>query len=115
MRILLALLFLGHGVTHLIGFLVAWQLRAFPEMPLRTTILAAAIEVGVPGTRILGVAWLLVALAFAAVAAGLALRLAWWSQAAYVTMAISFVLCILGWPDSRLGVIANAVLIALLL
>ncbi len=59
-------------------------------MPFRTTILEGTNDVGVPGTRILGVAWLLLALAFAAVAAGLTLRLAWWSQAAYVTIALSF-------------------------
>jgi hypothetical protein len=33
MRIVLAALLLAHGVAHLPGFLVSWQLRSFPEMP----------------------------------------------------------------------------------
>jgi hypothetical protein len=37
MRILLAIWFFAHGVAHLAGFLVAWQLRAFPELPYHTT------------------------------------------------------------------------------
>ena len=43
------------------------------------------------------------------------LRLTWWTQAAHVTIAIPLVLCILGWPDSTLGVIANVVLTGLLI
>jgi len=49
------------------------------------------------------------------VAAGLVLRLTWWTQAAHVTIAIPLVLCIPGWPDSTLGVIANVVLTGLLI
>jgi hypothetical protein len=43
-------------------------------VPYRTTLLAGSIDVGVVGIRVVGVAWLLVAVAFAALAVGLALR-----------------------------------------
>jgi hypothetical protein len=113
MRVLVALLLLAHGVAHIPGFISAWQLRMLAGLPYRTTLLAGSIDVGVLGIRIVGVAWLLVALSFAASAAGLALSLAWWQRTAYMTIAVSLVLCILGWPDSRLGVVANAMLAAL--
>jgi hypothetical protein len=46
MRIVLALLLLAHGVAHLPGFLVSWQLRSFPEMPYRTAFLGGSVDVG---------------------------------------------------------------------
>ena len=68
MRIILALWFFTHGVAHLPGFLVSWQLRTFTELPFRTTILANSVDVGTVGVRLIGVGWLLSAVAFMALA-----------------------------------------------
>jgi hypothetical protein len=115
MRELLVLLLFVHAVAHAPSFVVgAWQLRALPQLPYRTTLLAGSIDLGEVGIRIIGVAWLLVALSFTASGVGLALSLAWWQHTAYVAIAFSVVVCILGWPDSRLGLVANAVLAAIL-
>jgi hypothetical protein len=47
MRIVLAVLMVAHGIAHLPGVLVSWQLRSFPEMPFRTTtILGSSLDVG---------------------------------------------------------------------
>jgi hypothetical protein len=56
MRIVLVLAFFVHGVAHLPGFLVAWQLRSFPELPYHTTVLANSVDVGVTGIRVIRVA-----------------------------------------------------------
>ena len=45
MRYALALLLLGHGIAHLPGFLVGWQLASFPELPFSTTVLAHIVDV----------------------------------------------------------------------
>jgi hypothetical protein len=115
MRILLGLMFFVHGIAHLVGFVVAWQVRSLPEVPFRTTILAGSIDVGRAGIRLVGVAWLVAALAFALLALAMTFRFPWWQQAAYAIIGFSLILCLLGWPDSRLGMIANVVLAALLL
>ncbi len=115
MRIVLAVILFGHGFAHLVGFVVAWQLRSLPEMPFRTTILAGPVDVGRVGIRLVGVGWLVAAIAFALLAVAVTFRFSWWQQAAYVIIGFSLILCVLGWPDSRLGVVANVVPAALLL
>ena len=58
MRLLLAFLLLAHGIAHVPGFLVSWQLAAFPELAYRTTVFGTAIDVGSEGTRLIGLWWL---------------------------------------------------------
>jgi len=41
-------------------------------------------------------------------------RAAWWLPFAYVLMALSALLCLAGWPDARLGLVANAVILLLI-
>jgi hypothetical protein len=114
MRIILALWFFAHGVAHLPGFLVSWQLRTFTELPFRTTILANSVGVGTVGVRLIGVGWLLSAVAFMALAAAAMLRVAWWQEATYVVLGFSLILCVLGWPRSWIGVASNVVVAVLL-
>jgi hypothetical protein len=113
-RILLSVAMLGHGVAHLPGFLAAWRLRSFPEISSTRTVLGGAVDIGALGERLMGLAWLLAAVAWVVVACGLALRAAWWLPAAPWILGFSFVLCVLGWPASRLGVAQNVILAALI-
>jgi hypothetical protein len=54
MRWLVGFLMMGHGVAHLPGFLVSWQLATLPDLPYSTTLFAGRLDVGDAGTRILG-------------------------------------------------------------
>jgi hypothetical protein len=113
-RYLLAFLFFGHGIAHLPGFLVAWQIRSMPELPYTTTVLGGTVDLGFEGTRALGVAWLLACIVCAGVAAGILLRLPWWTSLAWATLGLSCVLCILGWPAARFGLLVSIALGVLL-
>lgn len=115
MRILLALLLLGHGVAHLPGFLVAWRLRAFPELPYHTTVLGGALDVGGGGMRVLGGVWLLLSVLLVLSAVGVVLRWGGTLTAIPWILAASLALCVLGWPEARLGILANLVLLGLVL
>jgi hypothetical protein len=115
MAFLLALLMVAHGLAHLVGFVVAWEIRAFPETPFHTTILNGSIDVGLWGTRAVGLLWLLAAMAFVFAASGVALRQAWWPVATTVVITASLMLCVVGWPEARIGVYVNLVVAALLL
>ena len=114
MRIVLAALMVAHGIAHLPGLLVSWQLRSFPEMPFRTTILGSSLNVGEVGIKVIGLAWLASSVAFGILTVATLMRAAWWQPIAYVAIGVSMALCFLGWPDARLGLIANAVILVLI-
>lgn len=112
MRYVLALLLLGHGIAHLPGFLVGWQLASFPELPFRTTVVASQIDVGLVGARIVGTSWLIVSFMFVVLAVAVAFRPTGWPPALPAVLALSTLLCVLGWPEARIGLAMNAVLAA---
>ena len=109
MRIAISLLFIAHGVAHLVGFVVPWKLMSAAEVPYRTTVVGDAIDIGDSGVRALGIAWLITALAFILIGcvmiAGGNVR-PW----IFVVLTLSVVLCVLGWPDARIGLVVNALL-----
>ena len=113
MRIVLAVLMAGHGIAHLPGFLVNWQLRSFPEMPYRTTIFGTSLDVGEAGIKVIGALWLAAGVAFIVLAGATLTRGTWWIPLAYALIALSTVLCLAGWPDARLGLGANGVILLL--
>jgi hypothetical protein len=115
MRVLVAAWFLAHGLAHLPGFLVASQLRSFSELPFHTTILGDSVDVGVVGMRLIGIGWLFAGVAFAALAVAVTFRVPWWPEVAYVVLAFSLTLCVIGWPRSWIGVVSNVAVAALLL
>lgn len=114
MRFALASLLIVHGVAHLVGFVVPWKLVSTAEVPYRTTILGGMTDVGDVGARAIGVVWLLTGLAFALLGGAV---LAGWNVRVWMfpMLALSIVLCAVGWPEARIGIIVNAVLLATLL
>jgi len=113
-RILLALGLFGHGFAHLVGFVVPWRLATLDEAPYRTTLLGGRLKVGDKGIRLVGVLWLLAALAFGVSAAALLWSQPWWHTYTVLVSVASLVLCVLGWPDSRLGIPINVAILLLL-
>jgi hypothetical protein len=114
MRMVIGAFLLGHAIAHLPGFLVDLRLRSFPELPFRTTVLGGSADIGEFGIKILGLAWLMLAIALSVVAFATFARLSWWQPFAYVTIGLSIVLCLLGWPEARLGLLANFVLLMMI-
>ena len=116
MRIAISILLLLHGVAHLVGFLGPWGFLPAPRPgmapPPQTNVLfGGRVALGDTMARALGIAWLVIAIAFAIVAFGL-WRQAPWIRVAYATIVLtSLALTIAWWPLSRIGVLVNAVLI----
>ena len=113
MRVLLGGTLLVHGVAHLVGFVVPWRIVTSSEVPYRTTLLGA--DIGRTGVRALGLAWLLVSVLFVVLGAGVLRHGAWHYEAILRLVGVSVVLCLLGLPESRPGLLANASIGALLL
>ena len=114
MRIIFALLLIGHGFAHLAGFFLPWRIT-MQDMPYKTTILAKSVDVGDRGIRIVGVLWLIAALTFAISAVSFLIRASWWVALTGSATAFSFLICVMEWPDARIGAFVNAGIAALLL
>lgn len=112
MKIVLGMLLLAHGVAHLVGFLVPWRLFEAADLPYGTTIFAGRVDVGPTGIRLVGLVWLVVALAFMASAVAV------WTASPQALSALlplalaSIVLCAAGWPAAKIGVPVNLGLLA---
>ena len=114
MHIIIGLFFIAHGVAHLVGFLSNWQITTFEDMPYKTTQLAGRIDAGQTGIRLIGILWLIGALAFIASGLGLIFLQPWWLTLTLYTTIYSLALSILGWPDSRYGLIINIIILGYL-
>jgi hypothetical protein len=112
---LLAAILIGHGAAHVVGFVVPWKLVSSAEVPYRTTVLAGSLDVGPVGVRLIGVLWLLLSLAFVRAAVGLLQHSTWWYLDVLVLVVVSVTLCLLALPESRPGLVANAVVLVLLI
>lgn len=115
MQTALAILMFLHGVAHLVGFVASWQLAPLEGMPCKTTVLAGRVDLGDAGIRVMGVAWLLAAAAFFVVAAAAAIDRSWWMPATAGVALSSSLLTLLAWPDSRIGLLVNAAILAALI
>lgn len=114
MRFLLAILMAVHGVAHGVGFVVTWRLTEFQDMPHDTTLLSGTIDVGEMGIRVVGVLWLIAGLAFLAAGVAALLNVSWWPTLTVAAAICSLPLSIAGWPESRIGVVVNGLLLALI-
>jgi hypothetical protein len=112
MNIAAAVLLLLHGFAHLVGFVGTWRLS--PTVPYKSTVLNGWFDLGDSGARVFGLLWLLTALAFAITAVGAFARASWWMPLALAVTAFSSVLCVLAWPEARMGLLLNVVLLVLL-
>jgi hypothetical protein len=114
MRYILGGFLILHGVAHLVGFVVPWKLVQVEDSPYKTTLLSGRWDVGGNGIRVVGILWLLGALAFVAAGAGLLAGFAWWADTTIYATIGSLLLSVLGWPDSRIGAVINVLLLLFL-
>lgn len=110
-RMALALFLAAHGIAHLVGFLVPWRLLASEEAPYRTTLFAGSVDVGDAGIRLVGLAWLILAAAFVAGGVAVVTGQAWATRWVLYVSAASLVACLAGWPDARIGVWVNLIIL----
>ena len=114
MHIILGIFLIAHGVAHLVGFVTYWKIASFEEMPYKTTLLSGLLDVGDVGIRIVGILWLLTGLAFGVVGAGIITLQPWWFPLILYITIFSLIMCILGWPEARFGVLVNIIILAFL-
>jgi hypothetical protein len=110
MRFVLSFLLVAHGIAHLVGFISSWELATLAELPYKTTVFSGRVDLGDTGIRVVGVLWLLAALAFLVAANALATGMRWAGQIILLAVITSALLCVAGWPEARLGLAVNVAL-----
>lgn len=110
-RLALAVLVAAHGLIHLIGAVVAWQMAAVDGFPYRTNVLQGNVDLGAAGTALLGLAWLGVCVGFLVAALGLLRRSAWALTLTAWLASGSLILCGLWLPETAAGVVVNLVIL----
>ena len=93
MRFIIAVILFVHGFAHTVGFVVPWKIASLDEAPYKTTLFHDRIDVGHTGIRVIGVLWLLTALAFFVSGALVVGRMQTWRTATLAVSALSTVLC----------------------
>ena len=115
MRFVIAMAFFVHGFAHTVGFVVPWKIASLDEAPYKTTLLNNKFDVGHMGIRVVGTLWLLAALAFFAAGALVLGRYQTWQTFALIVSLLSTVLCVLGLPESKIGIPINIVIFVLVI
>jgi 2-hydroxy-6-oxonona-2,4-dienedioate hydrolase len=120
MRAAFAAFLLLHGLAHLVGFLLPWHLipsparGAAPAPP--TNVIFGHVHLADSTARLVGILWLMVALAFVVVAIGVWREMPWSRTALVVMLLASLALTSAWWPTARIGVLINlAILFGLLM
>ena len=107
MRFVLAFVIAAHGIAHLVGFISSWRLATLAELPYKTTIFSGRLDVGDAGIRVIGVLWLLAALAFLIGPIAVTTEASWAGRFLFAAVIASTLLCVAGWPDARIGLAVN--------
>jgi hypothetical protein len=113
MRVALAVFLLVHGFAHVVGFASTWRLSA--QVPYKTTIFGGWLDLGDRGIRVMGLLWLVAAIAFGVVAAGAFARPDGWLSYALPVCWGSLLMCFAFWPEAKIGAAIDALLIPLLM
>jgi hypothetical protein len=112
----LALLLFAHGFAHLVGFVGPWKIgKPDQRHPYTTTLLAGRLDVGDTGIRVVGILWLLAAVAFGVLGLAVLTDASWWRPAAIWVASYSLALSILGLPASWIGIVVDILLLAYVL
>lgn len=111
-RLAFGLLLLLHGLVHIIGFLVPWQLATMPEFAYTTSAAWGALELGDVGTRAVGLVMLGLAVAYAVAAFGIWRRTSWGLAMAVGATLVSVAGCALQSPAAILGLVLNLAILA---
>jgi hypothetical protein len=111
MKIALAVFLFIHGLAHIVGFLVYWKIMKDKDVEYKTTIFPGNMNVGDGGIRFVGFVYLLVAIAFGFLGYNLLSNGVYFWEYIWTVTIVSTVLTITGWPDTKIGVLANVILI----
>lgn len=102
-----SIIFLGHGMVHLLGTAVYLELADIAEFPYKTTLLGSAVNVGDMGMRVFGVLWAVAAIGFVAAAGVLVTNWEHWPLLVGAVAVFSLTLTVLDYTVAYAGIVVN--------
>ena len=113
LRYLVAVILALHGLIHTLGFAATWGLGQINAISSTPTF-PGGLATGGAVPRLLGVVWLLLAVAFIVAAVGLATTSAWWKALLLAATMVSLLLCVAWWSDAKFGLVIDAIILVVL-
>ncbi len=114
LRIVAGVFLALHGLVHLLWFGVTWRFITPEGLPYSTKVLADRINVGEGGIRLAGLLWLAATVIWVTAGIGLVFSAPWWHVVTVAAALFSSVMCILGLPVAKYGLLINLVILVLL-
>jgi hypothetical protein len=111
---LMALMLFLHGLIHLMGVSVYWQLTEIEGLVYKTTLMNGHWDVGAVGTRVLGGLWLVSAIGFVAASIGLIANRLWLIPVLFPTTLLSLALTSLDWTTAFAGLVVDLAILTIL-
>lgn len=101
-----------HGLIHLLGIGVYFELVEMADLPYKTTLLGGAINVGDAGIRVFALLTAVAGVGFVASAVALVTGWRYWREVLLTVTVFSLVLTTLDWTVASAGVLANLAILA---
>ena len=106
----------AHGLVHLLGVVIYWQLAEVEEFPpYKTTLLNGRWEIGDIGMRIYGLSWLIATLGFVVAAVGMVFRQNWWIQMLFGASLFSLIVNAIDWEWAKYGALLDILILGVLI
>jgi hypothetical protein len=112
--IVAAVVFVLHGLIHLMGTAAYFKLANVTGIPYKTTLLNGRWDVGDTGIRVFGVLWAVAAVGFLVGAVALFARVPWWRSVLLPATGLSLVLTALDWNVAFAGFFVDAAILVML-
>jgi hypothetical protein len=107
MRFVLAFVIAAHGIGASRGLHFVVEACDPRGTSLQDDIFSGRLDVGDAGIRVIGVLWLLAALAFLIGPIAVTTEASWAGRFLFAAVIASTLLCVAGWPDARIGLAVN--------
>ncbi|MHA2029299.1 MAG: hypothetical protein ACW99Q_07905 [Candidatus Kariarchaeaceae archaeon] len=106
LRWILVGLMVLHGLIHILGTIVEFDLMEIEDFTGKTLI-----NLSETTRKVFGVIWFLITVLFLIASYGLAIDKDWWQELTIISILASQILVILWWADAKLGTVANILII----
>jgi cytochrome c biogenesis protein CcdA len=111
LRVIVAIVIIGHGIGHVVGFLAPWtnSKLGFPEFAFNQSPWLFPGEVLMQSAigKVFGAIWLLSMVAFFGAALGLLARQEWWSTVAVIASILSLIVVVPWWNSFTPGIMSK--------
>lgn len=102
-----SIILLGHGIVHVLGTVVYFELAEVAEFPYKTTLLGGAVNVGDAGMRVFGALWGVTAIGFVIAVGAVLTDWEHWPLLIGAVAVVSLTLTVLDYTVAYAGIVVN--------